>query len=50
MMVWKGSLFLLIQEVTMIATIGKAYDYKGGAAIKTTRPPADNLSDQVTIL
>lgn len=34
----------------MIATIGKAFDYKGGAAIKTIRPPADNLSDQVTIL
>lgn len=34
----------------MIATIGKAYDYKGGMAIKTNRPPADNLSDQVTVL
>lgn len=34
----------------MIATIGKAYDYKGGVAIKSVRPPADNLSDEVTIL
>lgn len=34
----------------MIATIGTAYDYKGGAAIKTERPPVDHLSDQVTIL
>lgn len=34
----------------MIATVGTAYDYKGGAAIKTVRPPAENLSDQVTIL
>lgn len=34
----------------MIATIGKAYDHKGGVAVKTTRPPADNLSDEVTIL
>lgn len=39
-----------ILEATMIATIGKAFDYKGGAAIKTTRPPADHLSDQVTVL
>ena len=34
----------------MIATVGKAYDYKGGMAIKTNRPPADNLSDEVTVL
>ena len=34
----------------MIATIGKAYDYKGGVAIKSVRPPADNLSDEVTII
>ena len=34
----------------MIATNGKAYDYKGGVAIKSVRPPADNLSDEVTII
>lgn len=34
----------------MIATQGQAYEYKGGMAIKTTRPPADNLSDQVVVL
>lgn len=34
----------------MISTIGKAYDYKGGVAVKTTRPPAEHLSDEVTIL
>ncbi len=34
----------------MIATNGKAYEYKGGMAIKTTRPPTDNLSDQVVVL
>ena len=34
----------------MIATNGIAYEYKGGMAIKTTRPPADNLSDQVVVL
>lgn len=34
----------------MIATSGTAYEYKGGMAIKTTRPPAENLSDQVVVL
>lgn len=34
----------------MLATIGQAYDYKGGIVIKTSRPPADNLSDSVTVL
>lgn len=34
----------------MIATNGTAYEYKGGMAIKTTRPPAENLSDQVVVL
>lgn len=34
----------------MIATQGTAYEYKGGMAIKTTRPPAENLSDQVVVL
>lgn len=34
----------------MIATNGIAYEYKGGMAIKTTRPPAENLSDQVVVL
>lgn len=34
----------------MISTVGKAYDYKGGVAIQTTRPPAENLSDEVTVL
>lgn len=34
----------------MISTTGKAYDHRGGVAIKTTRPPADNLSDEVTVL
>lgn len=34
----------------MIATEGRAYDYKGGIAVKTFRPPADNLSDRVTVL
>ena len=34
----------------MLATVGKAYDHKGGVAIKTVRPPAENLSDEVTIL
>lgn len=34
----------------MISTVGKAYDYKGGVAVQTTRPPADNLSDSVTVL
>ena len=34
----------------MITTIGKAYDYKGGVAVKTTRPDAENLSDNVTIV
>lgn len=34
----------------MISTIGKAFDHRGGVAVKTTRPPADNLSDQVMVL
>lgn len=34
----------------MLATIGKAYDHKGGVVVKTTRPPAENLSDQVTVI
>ena len=34
----------------MITTNGTAYEYKGGMAIKTTRPPAENLSDQVVVL
>lgn len=34
----------------MISTMGQAYDYKGGVAIKTTRPPTDNLSDSVICL
>ncbi len=34
----------------MIATQGTAYEYKGGMAIKTTRPPAEHLSDQVVVL
>lgn len=34
----------------MIATVGRAYDHKGGVAVKTTRPPADNLSNEVTVL
>ena len=34
----------------MLATTGKAYDYKGAVAVKTVRPPAANLSDDVTIL
>lgn len=34
----------------MITTIGKAYDHRGGIAVKTSRPPVDNLSDDVTVL
>lgn len=34
----------------MISTVGKAYEHKGGMVIQTTRPPADNLSDQVTVI
>ena len=34
----------------MMTTTGRAYDYKGGVAVKTTRPPAANLSDDVTIV
>lgn len=34
----------------MITTTGKAYDHKGGIAVKTSRPPVDNLSDSVTVL
>lgn len=34
----------------MLTTVGKAYDYKGAVAVKTVRPPAPNLSDDVTIV
>lgn len=34
----------------MIATQGKAYQYRDGIAVKTSRPPVDNLSDDVTVL
>lgn len=34
----------------MIATTGRAFDHRGGVAVKTTRPPAEHLSDQVTVL
>ena len=34
----------------MLATTGKAYDHRGGVVIQTTRPPAENLSDQVTVI
>lgn len=34
----------------MISTIGKAYDHRGGVAVKTTRPPENDLSDTVTVL
>ena len=34
----------------MITTSGKAYDHKGGIAVKTSRPPVDNLSDEVMVL
>lgn len=34
----------------MITTTGKAYDHRGGIAVKTSRPPVDNLSDSVTVL
>ena len=34
----------------MLTTIGKAYDHKGAIAVKTVRPPAPNLSDEVTVI
>lgn len=34
----------------MIATTGRAYEYRGGVVVQTARPPADNLSDEVTVL
>lgn len=34
----------------MISTVGKAFEHKGGVVIQTTRPPADNLSENVTVL
>lgn len=34
----------------MISTTGKAFDHRGGVVIQTTRPPADHLSSQVTVL
>lgn len=34
----------------MIITDGKAYPYKGGAAVQTAIPPADHLSDDVRIV
>ena len=33
-----------------VMTVGRAYDYKGGVAVKTTRPPLDNLSDDVMVI
>lgn len=33
-----------------VMTYGRAYDYKGGVAVKTTRPPLDNLSDEVMVI
>lgn len=34
----------------MIATQGRAYDHRGGVAVKTTRPPQDHLADDVMVL
>lgn len=34
----------------MLATTGKAYEHRGGVVIQTTRPQAENLSDQVTVI
>lgn len=34
----------------MVTTPGKAFEHKGGAVIKTLRPPAENLSDDVTVV
>ena len=34
----------------MIITTGTAYEHRGGIAVKTVRPPAENLSDDVTIV
>jgi hypothetical protein len=34
----------------MFATQGKAYEYKGEIAVKTTRPAEDNLSDDVLVV
>lgn len=33
-----------------VMTYGRAYDYKGGVAVKTTRPPLENLSDDVMVI
>ena len=34
----------------MLTTTGKAYDHNGAIAVKTIRPPAPNLSDEVTVI
>lgn len=34
----------------MIQTVGKAYEYKGGVVVQTTRPPDRNVSDDVIVL
>jgi len=34
----------------MISTTGKAYDHRGGIAVKTSRPPVDNLSEDVLVM
>lgn len=34
----------------MIATQGTAYEYKGGMVVKTTRPPAEHIGDDVMVL
>lgn len=34
----------------MSLTAGKAFEYKGGIVIYTSRPPLDNLSDKVTVV
>lgn len=34
----------------MLQTVGQAFDYKGGVAIKSVRPPEANLSDKVIVL
>lgn len=33
-----------------VMTAGRAYDYKGGVVIQTTRPPLENLSDDVMVI
>ena len=34
----------------MISTVGRAYDHRGAVAVKTIRPPVDNLSEDVMVL